>query len=146
MHASNQYFFSCPFSKSVPRCTSRVSWLLAVLSVLGSAAFSGCGNSSTSGKYRVSGTVTLDGQDVTNGFVTFVPDGDQRAVPKTALRMSSGTRLSRKPLTERRSRTSEAKLSIFNLSASTGIDPLVIKWQWDFNEWSREINEEFPCP
>ena len=77
MHASNQYFFSCPFSKSVPRCTSRVSWLLAVLSVLGSAAFSGCGNSSTAGKYRVSGTVTLDGEDVTNGFVTFVPDGDR---------------------------------------------------------------------
>jgi hypothetical protein len=77
MHASNQSFYSCPFSKSVPRCTSRVSWLLAVLSVLGSAAFSGCGNSSTSGKYRVSGTVTLDGEDVTNGFVTFVPDGDR---------------------------------------------------------------------
>ncbi len=65
-----------------------------------------------------------------------MPEGDQRAVSKTALRMSSGTRLSRKPLTERRSRvcawrgvaTSYTKFAaesfIDELAAARATDPL----------------------
>ena len=65
---------------------------------------------------------------------TLEPDGDHRAGSKISIRTSTGTRWSRKPLTERRSRTRELKLSTFNLSVFTEINPVVIKWQSDFND------------
>lgn len=51
--------------------------LCAVLLVAGLVSVSGCERQEGPRRYRVTGTVTCDGQPVSNGYITFLPDASK---------------------------------------------------------------------